>query len=463
MTVLFRTILAMSITASYCIFAVLLVRFFLRKAPRIYSYILWSVVLFRLICPFSFESRWSILNIPHYFLQQMENASPSEASSFIETENSFVSDTTSSITFDDSEINAPQKHELNVEKILSFIWLIGAISLLIYGLSRYFLSSYRLSNAILLEKNIYETDRIMSPFILGIRKPKIYLPLNLSLEEKQCVLLHETVHIRRKDYFVKFFAYLILCIYWFHPFVWLSMIFMNKDMEISCDEAVLAMAKEDIRKNYSETLLHLSLKQSEIFTPVSFGEENVRERILHILDYKKMHYSIHIFCTAIIICVISICAGNVKLRSSSFLDKIASNASASVPLRKNLLSLDDVTDEMILNGGILSISFINLQNYTSNGLEKRFYLFTGIENVYWLKTKTELEVQITYLPEIEENYKLVLIYPDDQIITLSKGTSAYLLPEGKIKIAIVGVHSKGNFQLSISPQENLEVKTHPFF
>lgn len=116
MTVLFRTILAMSITASYCIFAVLLVRFFLRKAPRIYSYILWSVVLFRLICPFSFESRWSILNIPHYFLQQMENASPSEASSFIETENSFVSDTTSSITFDDSEINAPQKHELNVEK-----------------------------------------------------------------------------------------------------------------------------------------------------------------------------------------------------------------------------------------------------------------------------------------------------------------------------------------------------------
>lgn len=300
MSGIFLTVLDMSLTASYAALAVMAARFFLRKAPKIFSYALWAVVLFRLLCPFTFESNISMIpvyteSIPENIV--FEETAPYNGNSNINTVNNPAQ---SSLP----PINPPAS--VNSTDIMAgigaYVWIAGIIILLTYGVVSYFKLKTKLTTATLVNDNIFETDQISTPFVLGIIKPKIFLPVTISENELDYIIKHEQTHIKRYDYIIKPIAFLALTIHWFNPLIWISYFLMSRDMEMSCDESVVKSTNGDIRIKYSNTLLSLSIKQSRLLIPLAFGESNVKSRIKNILNYKKP--SFWIFAAAVVIVLI---------------------------------------------------------------------------------------------------------------------------------------------------------------
>jgi len=289
MSELFLTVLNSSLTASYVILFVILVRLLLKKAPKVISYALWGVVAFRLIIPFSFESMFSLMPrntntvpIPHDIIYQQ---SP-QINSGIEIVDSFVSQSLPAPTVGAS-VNPLQIYT----EIAAYIWVIGIIALLVYSLVSILKLKRQLKYAQLIEQNIYESKNLRTPFVLGLVKPKIYLPVGLNATERNYILLHEHTHIQRKDHIIKIAAFLVLSIHWFNPLVWIAFMLMNTDMELSCDERVLKEMNEDIKKTYANSLLSLATERHILNgSPLAFGEGNVRGRIKNVLNYKKSRF-----------------------------------------------------------------------------------------------------------------------------------------------------------------------------
>ncbi|TCO72151.1 M56 family metallopeptidase [Marinisporobacter balticus] len=286
---LFISVLNMSVTASYVILFVILVRLLLKKAPKVISYALWGVVAFRLIIPFSFESMFSLMprnthtvSIPHDIIYQQ---SP-QINKGIEVVDSFVSQSLPAPTVEAS-VNPLQ---IYIE-IGAYIWILGIMILLIYSVVSILLLERQLKSAQLIEQNIFEAKNLKTPFVLGLIRPKIYLPVGLNATERSYILLHEQTHINRKDHIIKIFAFLILSIHWFNPLVWIAFILMSTDMELSCDERVLKKMNEDIKKPYANSLLSLATGRHILNgNPLAFGEGNVRGRIKNVLNYKKFSF-----------------------------------------------------------------------------------------------------------------------------------------------------------------------------
>jgi beta-lactamase regulating signal transducer with metallopeptidase domain len=159
-------------------------------------------------------------------------------------------------------------------EIATIIWITGILLILSYGVISYFRLKHRLSAATIVKENIFETDRIQTPFVLGLVKPRIYIPIGLSDSELEYIIKHEQIHIRRCDYIIKPTAFLALTLHWFNPLIWISYFLMVKDMEMSCDESVMKESGYDIRTRYSNSLLNLSVKQSRLLSPLAFGESN---------------------------------------------------------------------------------------------------------------------------------------------------------------------------------------------
>lgn len=281
---IFLTVLNMSLTAGFAVPVVFLVRLLLKRAPRIYSYLLWSVILFRLMCPFSVDSAVSLLpvsgqtipkNIMYAQLPQIN----------------------SGLSLLDSAVNralppAAPTASVNPLQVWIFIgemvWLAGIAVLLAYSVISSVRLRQRLSDAEKMGDHIYVTERIRTPFVFGIRKPEIYLPAGLSETEKQYILLHEQTHIRRRDHIVKLTAYLTLCVHWFNPLVWAAFAAMTKDMEMSCDETVLRRMGNGIKKEYASSLLSLADgSRAAGVIPPAFGEGGVKSRIKNVLNYKQ--------------------------------------------------------------------------------------------------------------------------------------------------------------------------------
>lgn len=285
MEILFLTIVNMNITASYVIFFVLLARIPLKKAPKMFSYALWSVVFFRLICPVTFSSAFSFFkNVRHQYI-------PSNIGLMAQPQINIGSKTIDSI-INQTLPSATPWSSVNPMQIILFIiiciWVIGMISLIFYSIISYMLIKRKLGTAMIVQDNIYESDQIISPFVLGIIKPKIYLPIGLLEIERDYISRHEKMHIRRFDYLIKPIAFVTLCIHWFNPLVWLSFILMSRDMEMSCDERVLREMGSEIKMDYSTSLLSLAVGKRMITgNPLAFGESNVKLRIQNVLNYKK--------------------------------------------------------------------------------------------------------------------------------------------------------------------------------
>ena len=297
MNELFIAVLNMSLTAAFVAAAVMLVRLLLKKTPKIYSYILWAVVLFRMICPFSFESVLSLLPvnpepIPHDIVY-LQNPAINSGIDFIDTAVNNVMP------------SAKETMSVNPMQIMvsaaAYIWLAGIIVILAYAVIAYIRTRFTIRTATLIHDNVFETAVINTPFVIGFIKPKIYLPVKLTEKETGYIIRHEKTHIRRGDHLIKVLAFTALAVHWFNPILWISYFLMTKDMELSCDESVMRNSEEDICIIYSDSLLSLSVKQSGLPNPLSFGENNVKTRVRNVLRYKKPAVGITIISVIIVI------------------------------------------------------------------------------------------------------------------------------------------------------------------
>lgn len=295
MNQVFITILNMSLTASYCTAVVVIIRLLLRRQPKIFSYLLWSVVFFRLLCPFSLSSSYSLIRMNINMISQenmMErNAGNADTVGLHTAGGGTVMEEADNADNQNAgtagENTAKQAGILKTLMIASRIWLAGTILLICYGIGTAYRLRRLLCQAARIEDNQYEAQNITTPFVFGVIKPRIYLPADLSGEERKYVLAHEKIHIARKDYLVKIAAYGAACIHWFNPLVWLALVLMENDMEMSCDEAVLRKLGTDSKKEYSLTLLSLS-SERKVFggAPLACGERKVKNRVKNILSYR---------------------------------------------------------------------------------------------------------------------------------------------------------------------------------
>ncbi len=289
----FVQIVNMSVTAGIMVLAVILLRMLLKGMPKIYSYILWGVVLVRLICPISFETEYSLLgmlDVPVAEQGQVEYISSNELWGWSEENRQQVIMDIEAI--EESGYSELTLSEQNVQeaflKIAARIWFFG-IFLLIGGSLREMVILYRsIKEAIWENDNIYVCRKVQTPFTVGILKPRIILPVTLKVEEKEYIILHEQIHIRRKDHIIRAISFLLACIHWFNPFIWLAFFLSGKDMEMSCDEAVIKKLGSSVKKEYSMSLLALASGQRIIGgAPVLFGEGDTKSRIKNVLSFKE--------------------------------------------------------------------------------------------------------------------------------------------------------------------------------
>lgn len=281
---LFLTILNMSLTGAFVIATICLARLPLKKAPKIISYCLWLVAGFRLVFPFSIESVFSL--VP-FKAQTIPTDIAAQTEPRIDSGIPFVNNAVSSIL--PAATPTASVNPLQIwTTIGALVWFVGVAVMLIYGVVSFVVLKRKMREAVHIKANIYETGNIKSPFVLGVFKPKIYLPIGLSGQERSYILLHEQTHIRRRDHIVKFAAYFILCLHWFNPLVWTAFLLMGVDMELSCDERVLKETGSEIKKDYSLSLLTLATEQRIIGgSPLAFGEGSVKGRIKNVLNFKK--------------------------------------------------------------------------------------------------------------------------------------------------------------------------------
>lgn len=302
MTDIFIKMLNMSMTATYVALIVLLVRTFLKKSPKIFSYMLWSVVLFRLICPINFNSSLSLLRplrvSSNYVSHNMEMMRNPTINTNIVTIDSAVNNSLPTVT-PYSSVNPMQI----LMSFFTYTWILGIALLIIYSIYSYMKIYRRIQFATLVKDNIYETDQITTPFVFGFIRPKIFLPRELQSNEREYIICHERTHIRRFDYLIKPVSFLVLTLHWFNPVMWICYYLMIKDMEMSCDESVLKKSGEDLRGDYSSSLLSLSIKQSGLLQPLAFGEGNIKSRIKNILNYKKPSFWTILIALIIVIAI----------------------------------------------------------------------------------------------------------------------------------------------------------------
>lgn len=307
MAAFFSRILNMSLTGSVVIGIVLVARFLLKRSPKIYSYALWAVVLFRLLCPISFSAPISMLN-----LVQPEVTVASERTSVV----SFVP-TVQTLADTEPEFQqmAPivetQPKTLETKDVISIIWLVGVGAMVACSVVQYLCLRKRLVGDMLYRDNVYLSDYIESPFVMGIISPKIYMPSAIPTQERKYILAHERHHIRRGDPVWKLLGYAALCIHWFNPLVWAAFILAGKDMEMSCDEAVIRKFGPEIRADYSASLLRLATHRNTIAgMPLAFGEGDTKGRVMNMAKWKKPKVWISILCAVACILVITACAVN---------------------------------------------------------------------------------------------------------------------------------------------------------
>lgn len=279
-------LLNMSITAVWLILAVVILRVVLKKAPKYINLILWALVGFRLICPVNFESILSLIPSAETIPSNIHVSSAPAINTGINAVNEFVNPVISDFAEIPYTIGfSPVDMMLS----LSFAaWLFGIAIMVIYSAISYLKLHRTVKASIRYNENIYLCDNIKSPFILGIFKPRIYLPSDINANQINPVIAHEKAHIKRLDHILKPLGFAVLSIHWFNPFVWLAYSLFCRDIEYACDEKVIKEMESEEKKTYSEALLSLSItKRTMAACPLAFGEIGVKNRIKSVLSYKK--------------------------------------------------------------------------------------------------------------------------------------------------------------------------------
>lgn len=279
---LFLGILNLSLYGSFAIAAVLILRFLLKKSPKSISYGLWLVVFLALILPVRIKTSYSPMPVGVESFQQekLYQAVP-QAESGISVVDDLIAERT--------PVRKLGEEVFPMERMVegaSVVWFAGTVILLGYGMISSWKLRKKLKNAEKIDAFVYQVEGLPTAFVMGL-PPCIYVPADLTEEEREYVLCHERIHIKRHDMRIKQGAFIILCLHWFNPLVWLAFRCMEADMESSCDEKVLEKMGTDIKKGYSLSLVRLSAEERWFGTPLAFGEKPIKTRVKHILQYKK--------------------------------------------------------------------------------------------------------------------------------------------------------------------------------
>ncbi len=288
MTAVFFKLLDMSVNAVWLIMAVFLLRLIFTKAPKSWRSVLWGLVGFRLVFPFSIPNPLSPIPYVKPSAVVTPSVTPSEPSAILN--DVIISSESSEIT--GNIVTDTATSSLSLTEILSIavpvIWLVGVCGMLLYAIISY-ARLYKLTKeSVPSYKNFRLCDKIDSPFILGIFKPKIFLPSTITETSLSYVEAHELSHIKRLDHWRKLVAYIILSLHWFNPFVWVSYILFCRDTELACDEKATKNYEPTQKAGYTQALLYFSVPKNSLFIcPFSFSESGIKNRIKSVLNYKK--------------------------------------------------------------------------------------------------------------------------------------------------------------------------------
>ena len=286
MTHVFLQILNRSISASYLILAVLLLRLLFRRAPKWCTVALWGTVAIRLICPFSIPSVFSLIPSAETVSPDIMMDQTPEIHTGIPIVNQVVNPMIGSSFAPDPAAGA---NPLQVWiPTVALLWIVGMAALLAYAVIGYVRVKRTVATAVLLHENMYQSENVTSPFVLGIFKPNIYLPFHMSEGDREHVIAHELAHIRRKDHLWKPLGFFLLTLHWFNPLLWIGYVLFCRDIELACDEKVIKDLDRNARADYSQALLSCSAKRRRIAAcPLAFGEVDVKHRVKSVLHYKK--------------------------------------------------------------------------------------------------------------------------------------------------------------------------------
>ena len=302
MAAVFLKLLNLSISASWLVLAVLALRLVLRRAPKWVNVLLWGMVALRLMLPFSIESALSLIPSAETVSPAVVQFDPAPT-------------ITSGVSVIDNAVNPALSEHFAAAptasvnplyvwtEIAGWVWLIGLGAMLLYALVSYLRLRRRVSVSLCVRENIYLCDAISSPFILGVVKPRIYLPSGLDEVQRQNVLSHERAHLARRDHWWKPLGFALLAVYWFNPALWLAYTLLCRDIELACDERVIRTMDESAVKTYSTVLLACSMPRKAVITcPLAFGEIGVKERVRNALHYKKPAF--WVVAASVAVCVV---------------------------------------------------------------------------------------------------------------------------------------------------------------
>ncbi len=302
MAAVFLKLLNLSISASWLVLAVLVLRLVSKRSPKWMNVLLWGIVALRLVLPFSIESALSLI-------PSAETVSP------VAVQSAPAPTITSGVSVIDNAVNPSlSEHFAAVPtasvnplyvwtEIAGWVWLIGLGAMLLYALASYLRLRRRVSVSLPIQDNIYLCDAISSPFILGVVKPHIYLPSGLDEVQRQNVLSHERAHLARRDHWWKPLGFALLAVYWFNPVLWLAYTLLCRDIELACDERVIRTMDESAVKTYSTVLLACSMPRKAVITcPLAFGEVGVKERVKNALHYKKPAF--WVVAASVTVCIV---------------------------------------------------------------------------------------------------------------------------------------------------------------
>ena len=305
MNELFLKIINMSISASWLVLAVLILRFVLKKAPKWINVLLWGIVAIRLICPFSFESTLSLI-------PSAETIPLNIGMDTTPTINSGISAINNAVNPIISQSNTPMAgasiNPLQITiGIYEYIWIFGMIALALYTAISYWRLRRKVDTAVRYKDNIFQSENVSFPFVLGIIKPRIYLPFKMNGQYLEHVVAHEQAHICRKDHWWKPLGFLLLMIHWFNPLMWLAYVLLCRDIELACDEKVIKELGNEQRGDYTQALVACSVNRRMIAAcPLAFGEVSVKERVKYVMNYKKPAFWVIII--SVIVCVgVAVC------------------------------------------------------------------------------------------------------------------------------------------------------------
>lgn len=305
MNELFLKIINMSISASWLVLAVLILRFVLKKAPKWINVLLWGIVAIRLICPFFFESTLSLI-------PSAETIPLNIGMDTTPTINSGISAINNAVNPIISQSNTPMAGaSVNLLQITigiyEYIWIFGMIALALYTAISYWRLCRKVDTAVRYKDNIFQSENVSFPFVLGIIKPRIYLPFKMNGQYLEYVVAHEQAHICRKDHWWKPLGFLLLMIHWFNPLMWLAYVLLCRDIELACDEKVIKELGNEQRGDYTQALVACSVNRRMIAAcPLAFGEVSVKERVKSVMNYKKPAFWVIII--SVIVCVgVAVC------------------------------------------------------------------------------------------------------------------------------------------------------------